>query len=279
MSLPMASFGENLRREREMRGVTLEEISHATKIGVRTLEALELENFSKLPGGIFTRSFIRAYARYIGLDEEKVMAEFQLVAPQPREPDLSRVVLMRPVVPREGSRTPLLVFLVAAALLGGGVALYRYSRGGTGAQESTVNARRVSAEPAPSAPQPSQVSSPPTSATPATSPNARPVSQDTPATVSAATLTAPTSADLTLQVAATERTWVAVEADGKVVLQRELEPHEFQTLKAKGSFDVLTRNAQGLILTLNDETLKPLGRRGEVKKVHLTRNDLKTSTP
>ena len=51
----MATFGENLRREREMRGVTLEEISDATKIAVRTLAALEADDFSKLPGGIFTR--------------------------------------------------------------------------------------------------------------------------------------------------------------------------------------------------------------------------------
>lgn len=79
----MASFGENLQREREMRGVTLQEISAATKISVRFLQALEGEEFAKLPGGIFTRSFIRAYAKYLGLDEERVLAEYQLVA-QPR---------------------------------------------------------------------------------------------------------------------------------------------------------------------------------------------------
>ena len=87
----MTSFGANLRREREMRGVPLDEIAAATKISVRCLQALEAEEFSKLPGGIFTRSFIRAYAKYLGLDEETVMAEFQVVAPPMEEADLSKL--------------------------------------------------------------------------------------------------------------------------------------------------------------------------------------------
>ena len=82
-----------------------------------------------------------------------------------------------------------------------------------------------------------------------------------------------------LQVAATERAWVAVDADGKTVLQRVLNPNEVDSLKAHKSFDITTGNAQAIILTLNGETLKPLGRRGEVKTVHLTREDVKSSTP
>ena len=85
--------------------------------------------------------------------------------------------------------------------------------------------------------------------------------------------------EMVLQVAATERAWVAVDADGKTVIQRVLNPNEVETLKAHQSFDVTTGNAQSVILTLNGETLKPLGRRGEVKSVHLTREDLKNSAP
>ena len=87
----MASFGENLRREREMRGVSLEEISSATKISLRFLHALEEEDFAKLPGGIFTRGFIRAYAKYLGLDEDRVLAEYQMVAQPRSDVDLSRL--------------------------------------------------------------------------------------------------------------------------------------------------------------------------------------------
>jgi hypothetical protein len=85
--------------------------------------------------------------------------------------------------------------------------------------------------------------------------------------------------DLILQLAATDRSWIAVDADGKMVLQRVLNPNEVETLKAHKSFDVTTGNAQSVILTLNGQTLKPLGRRGEVKSVHLSHDDLKNSTP
>ena len=88
---PMSAFGENLRREREMRGVSLEEISFATKISMRILDAIEREEFSKLPGGIFSRSFIRSYARYLGLDEDRVVAEFQHAAQPQTDFDLHRM--------------------------------------------------------------------------------------------------------------------------------------------------------------------------------------------
>jgi len=69
----MASFGEELRRERELRDISLKEISEATKISMRFLEALEQDNFDILPGGIFNRGFIRAYARFIGIDGEEMV--------------------------------------------------------------------------------------------------------------------------------------------------------------------------------------------------------------
>ena len=71
-------FGEQLKREREMRGVSLEEISAATRIAPRFLEALENEQWDKLPGGAFNRGFIRSVARFLGLDEESLVAEYAL---------------------------------------------------------------------------------------------------------------------------------------------------------------------------------------------------------
>ena len=72
----MGEFGEKLRREREMRGITLEEIAEATKIGSRSLRALETEDFDKLPGGIFNKGFVRSYARYLGIDTEQAVTDF-----------------------------------------------------------------------------------------------------------------------------------------------------------------------------------------------------------
>ena len=72
----MGAFGDRMRREREMRGVTLEEISESTKISKRALQALEKEEFDLLPGGIFNKGFVRAYARFLGIDEEQAVADF-----------------------------------------------------------------------------------------------------------------------------------------------------------------------------------------------------------
>ena len=70
------TFGEYLKREREMRGVSLDEITAATRIATRFLQAIEDEHWDQLPGGVFNRGFVRAVARYLGLDEENTVAEY-----------------------------------------------------------------------------------------------------------------------------------------------------------------------------------------------------------
>jgi cytoskeletal protein RodZ len=72
----MVSLGEELKRERELRDISLREISEATKISIRILEAIERNNFRALPGGIFNRNFLRAYADFIGIDSENVVRKY-----------------------------------------------------------------------------------------------------------------------------------------------------------------------------------------------------------
>ncbi|MCU1311147.1 MAG: hypothetical protein JWO20_2272 [Candidatus Angelobacter sp.] len=72
----MGTFGERMQREREMRSISLDEIAESTKISARMLRALEEEEFDKLPGGIFNKGFVRAYSRYLGLDEEQAVADY-----------------------------------------------------------------------------------------------------------------------------------------------------------------------------------------------------------
>jgi cytoskeletal protein RodZ len=69
-------FGATLRDARERRGIGLREIANETRISVRALEALERNDVSRLPGGIFSRAFVRAYAMAIGLDPEQTVDEF-----------------------------------------------------------------------------------------------------------------------------------------------------------------------------------------------------------
>jgi cytoskeleton protein RodZ len=66
-------LGEELKRRREERNISLNEISESTRIGIRFLKAIDSDNYSILPGGIFTRSFIRAYAKQVGMNEDEAV--------------------------------------------------------------------------------------------------------------------------------------------------------------------------------------------------------------
>ena len=72
----MGAFGEKLRKQREQQGIALDAISNSTKISTRMLRALEEEHFDQLPGGVFNKGFVRAYARHVGLNEEEAVADY-----------------------------------------------------------------------------------------------------------------------------------------------------------------------------------------------------------
>src|SRR5689334_19446866 len=70
------SFGDHLRAARTARGITIRDISIRTRIALRSLEALEQNEIGKLPGGIFSRAFVRAYAQEVGLDPDETVRLF-----------------------------------------------------------------------------------------------------------------------------------------------------------------------------------------------------------
>ena len=72
----VVDFGTKMKRAREARGVSLRQIATATKISVAALEALERNDISRLPGGIFSRAFVRSYAIEVGLDPEDTVRDF-----------------------------------------------------------------------------------------------------------------------------------------------------------------------------------------------------------
>ncbi len=90
------NFGERLKRERELREISLEELSKSTRISSRFLDALENEDWKKLPGGVFGHGFVRTIARYLGLDEEALLAEY----------DLARADKLPPPSPKPEERIP-----------------------------------------------------------------------------------------------------------------------------------------------------------------------------
>lgn len=285
----MASFGENLRREREMRSVSLEEISAATKISVRFLSAIEKEQFDKLPGGIFNRGFVRAYAGYLGLDEEKIAAEFALAAGEPEAP-LPRSVARAEVGPSYARPVffVLVILGVATGLVYGWYGRHVARPNAAPAVTSSPAPAPVSGAPAPS---PSTVSS-------ETSPTSQPTATEATGSVSEAgkvRATADTATGVTpapsspattegtprlrLQIDVMEPAWVNVTADGRRLITRTLQSRETLSVSADRVIRLTTGNASAVVLTLNGETLAPLGKPGEVKTVTLTEKELKTPAP
>ncbi len=273
----------------------MEEISVATKISVRFLKSIENEDFSKLPGGLFNRSFIRAYAHYLGLEEESLLAEYQLAAKAKGEVDLARLSFPASrTVRTRGSRSTWVGVGAAVVLLLAGYGLWRYSRGSAtstaqtsrqdSAQKKSPSPAVVTASPQAASTKPATASSQNPKATVSSTPTKK--SPTVPTAAAAATVgqaVAPTQQEpnpayansLVLQVTATESSWIAVDADGKTVMQGLIGPNESKTFKAKEYIDFMTGNARGVVLNLNGRTLKPLGREGEVKSVHLTWDDVK----
>jgi len=130
----MGSFGDRLKKEREQRSISLDDISLSTKIGTRMLRALEEEKFEQLPGGIFNKGFVRAYARHLGLDEEQAVADYMealgesqakasaqadpaMAAPAPErpQPDQRKVRGGQPVPEIPWTLLALLLLLIALA--------------------------------------------------------------------------------------------------------------------------------------------------------------------
>jgi cytoskeleton protein RodZ len=130
----VGSFGDRLRREREMRGISLDEIATATKISSRNLRAIEEEKFNQLPGGIFNKGFVRAYAKFLGIDEEQMVAEYvtasadtEAAREQKLKSDLSKVEFKRDdedqreisLEPKSQWGTIAVIVLIAVAAFGG----------------------------------------------------------------------------------------------------------------------------------------------------------------
>ena len=115
------TFGERLKRERELREVSFEEVSRATRIAPRFLEALENEQWDKLPGGVFGRGFVRSIARYLGLSEENLLSEYDLARGESANPALRKGEERIPSPPKWLPAAAVLALLaVLAGLITGG---------------------------------------------------------------------------------------------------------------------------------------------------------------
>jgi cytoskeleton protein RodZ len=134
------TIGEKLRLAREARGIALRDISEQTRISIRYLEAIETDDYKRLPGGIFNRSFIRAYAKFIGYDEHQALEDYTRTLRERGESDDEGSKSHHSLVytddggthSRSSVRTLILAILILAALslaVWGGLEFYKRRTG------------------------------------------------------------------------------------------------------------------------------------------------------
>lgn len=257
----MASVGETLRQERLRQGLSLDEVASRIRINARFLEALEQEEYDKLPGRFFARSFLRQYAALLGLGEDavadalaglEVPAEPEPVATPPTAPAIGVAPIdIHPAARREalkrwvGSVAALLLVVVICA---GVYALWKQFHA----------APPPAAEPAARQPSPpfqaAQPPAPPAEALPAAAPPAP----------------AAPAAPIALEVRATQETWIRVLSDGKAAFAGTLSPGQSRSFAARESMNLLTGNAGGMEAVFNGKPLGPLGPPGQIRVLELT---------
>ena len=245
----VSGFGERLRREREMRGISLDDITASTKIGRRLLRALEEEQFDLLPGGIFNKGYVRAYAKYVGIDEEQAVAEYLAAAgeivPDARviaEQDLSGRLLER--VRRDdfddsGRRfpvVPVLVLLVVIAGAAGGWQVYR---------------QRVRERARPTVSAAEGMSPPVASPSGSTAPDNGTSGVHTGPAANDAVATSDAGTPFEITVRAKDRAWVSIKSDGKILVKGVIQPPDVKTIRATNQIVFWTGNAGVLELSFN----------------------------
>ncbi len=238
------SLGAELRKQREIRGITLKEIADATKISKRYLEALEQDNYSTLPAPVFTRGFVREYARYMGLNSEEMASRYADVVRRTEQAEIDSQEIPRiHTKPRSMPFVRIdrnVIWFAALAVVFSGVMWWVGRYMGEHNQRQVVPAQTTTVEPAvaPSVQSDGVVSS----TAPAASPDR-----------------------LELKLRTTDDTWVILLVDGRPTVNEVLRAGDERTLQAENEFRFqVVGNAGGLELTLNGRKVPALGPKGRV---------------
>jgi cytoskeleton protein RodZ len=240
---PALTFGEELRRERLIREVSLEEISSATKISVRLLTALEKSDVSRLPAPVFTRGFIRSYSRHLGLDpDEMVNAYLADLAPEKSRDAGSKGGGLRSrfLRGRRAAASTIVISVTAILLLLGLIA--RPTR--HGGASTPIAARRAA-----------PVSFKNVSVSPGPAPAVRedPVAEP-----------AKPAAGVSMVLEFEQDSWTEVSADGQTIFSGLSRRGTKQQFEAREGFRLTLGNAGGVRVTVDGRPLEPLGGAGQV---------------
>ncbi len=287
----LPSFGQKLKLEREKRNITLEQISVSTKIGIRMLEALEEDKFNQLPGGIFNKGFVRAYSRFLGLDEDQTIADYlqasgdalpastetaargegsgenaahENVTRENKDKDdkVSRLEASADAPPRQ---VPWGVFAGALLVVALALSFWSHRRREqareavrpTPATPATQVSGQVSGSDLPTTTLPT-TGSPTGVSAPSPVPKTSQVSDASPAA---------TPGEFTVVIQAREESWTTVTADGKTVSSELLPAGSERVVRGRKEVTVRTGNTGGVDFRFNGKKVDTGGEYGEVKTV------------
>ncbi len=253
-------FGEHLRREREMRGVSLNEISAATRISTKFLEAIENDRWNELPGGAFNRGFIRSIARYLGLDEDSIVAEYSLdTSGSANVREAAQFVKAgrnwRPVVV---AAAMLLALLVAGLLVhhffGSRIVAMLHGR-----HPLTASAARSG----PASPDIQRPASNQAKAKPG------------PASADSQALDPATGGTLALSIRTEKPGYLKVVTDGQTVFHERVRAGYSHNFEARNTLEIFSSRASGVRLHLNGQNVPFPPTPGRMARIELSKKDLR----
>ena len=253
----MSDFGGKLRLARERRGISLRQIAASTKISMAALEALERNDMSKLPGGIFSKAFVRSYAVEVGLDPDETAREFldrfhggrvgAIAASAVASGEDSTFEAQQRI-----AAVVLKLVLISVPLIG--VVLYFSMR-------SRPAARPVVPEMSTSAPPPVDYRAP--------------LPQQTaPASAAPALPSAVAARTMTLELHPTGDCWVKLTVDGQPVLSRLMLAGEKDVRQIHDVVVIEVGDAGAFAFSVDGKPGKSLGQTGQIRTARITRETL-----
>ena len=244
------SLGERFRAVREQRGLTLSDVAEQVHIRSVYLAAIEEENWKAIGAPVYTRGFLRTYARFLGLDPEDAVSQFNATegAPVPAAPSAGQPsVASYERRPSGGSLAPLIwvAGIIAVALIGFVIYLY-VTPAHTGQQQLAATAAGQPTAPSLANPSGTNV---PGSPTPSPSP-------------------APLLAK-TLVIHLTAPSWLRVAVDGNVSIEGTFPAGTTKSFRGKTAL-VRVGNAGGVEITVDGKPVGKLGAAGDVVEKNFT---------
>jgi len=231
-------LGQELKRRREALGLSLTEIAESTRIGTRFLKAIEADEFGVLPEGIYARSFVKAFARYVKMDEDEAVSLFQQQTGAEAavgDPDVPPLDDAEPFVFKEPSAgfwpAAIVAGLLAVVFIGGAYAVWRYSQQPAAVAPVTKPSQNPKAEPNPE---------------PAAAPGGSPVSIQ-PEVV---------DGEIRVTLKALDTCWVKYTADNGEPVQKELQIGEEAMIRATESVDLSIGNTRAIALQINGQNAR-----------------------